>query len=155
MEARAARLFAAYGYASLASTPAMAKDAFDTIALQNGTLVAAHETDGAVGFAIFGQIGSFLHLNELSVAPEHGRRGLGGALLEAVIAESVSRELDGVSLSTFRVVPFNAPFYAHHGFVEQSLDTAPEGLKERFFTEIPAGVAADDRLLMLRRNRDA
>ncbi|WPZ15330.1 GNAT family N-acetyltransferase [Nitratireductor rhodophyticola] len=153
MEARAARLFAAHGYAALAATPAMASEAFDRIALENQTLVAEHETDGAVGFAICGAIGPFLHLKELSVAPEHGKRGLGTALLSAVVGESVSRGLDGVSLSTFRAVPFNAPFYARHGFVEQPLISAPEALRERFFSEIPPGIAAESRVLMLRRNR--
>ncbi|GAB5508592.1 MAG: GNAT family N-acetyltransferase [Nitratireductor sp.] len=153
MEARAARLFAAHGYAGLAATPAMASNAFDRIALENHTLVAEHEADGAVGFAICGNIGLFLHLKELSVAPEHGKRGLGSALLRAVVAESVSRGLDGVSLSTFRAVPFNAPFYARHGFVEQPLISVPEALKERFFLEIPPGIAAESRVLMLRRNR--
>ncbi|MFC5586642.1 GNAT family N-acetyltransferase [Nitratireductor kimnyeongensis] len=153
MEARAAELFAAYGYARLAATPALAQDAFNAIASRNRTFVAAHEDDGAIGFAICGQIGSFLHLKELSVAPEHGRRGLGSALLDAVIAESVARKLDGVSLSTFRSVPFNAPFYKRHGFVDEPFGIADETLKKRFLAEIPPGIVADARLLMVRRNK--
>ncbi|WP_367716850.1 GNAT family N-acetyltransferase [Nitratireductor sp. GISD-1A_MAKvit] len=149
---RAAQLFAEHGFHGLAATPATAPDAFHRLASQNHTLVAEHHIDGAAGFAICDQIGSFLHLKELSVAPEHGRKGLGSALLRAVIAESVSRGLTGVSLSTFRDVPFNAPFYARHGFAEQPLARVPDALRERFFDEVPEGIAAETRLLMLRRN---
>ncbi|WP_295808042.1 GNAT family N-acetyltransferase [uncultured Nitratireductor sp.] len=152
VEVRAGQLFAAHGYAELAASPAMAADAFDKLASQNRTLVAAHDTDGAVGYAIAGAIGTFFHLKELSVAPEHGRRGLGGALVKAVVAESVARGLDGVSLSTFRAVPFNAPFYARHGFAELPLEDAPEALRARFLTEVPPGIPPESRLLMLRRN---
>lgn len=152
VEKRAARLFAAHGYPDIAEAPATRAEDFCALASQNRIFVAAHELDGPAGFAIVGTVFSFLHILELSVAPEHGRRGLGGALLGAVIAESRARGFEGVSLSTFRTVPFNGPFYARHGFLELPLEEAPEALKKRFFAEIPPGVAPQSRVLMLRRN---
>lgn len=59
-----------------------------------------------------------LYLEQISVAPEFGRCGVGGALLNAVCAEAERRALFGVTLSTFRQVPWNGPFYAKHGFSE-------------------------------------
>ncbi|MDV6226116.1 GNAT family N-acetyltransferase [Nitratireductor aquimarinus] len=155
VEVRAAQLFTEHGHADLAATPAMEADAFDRLAAQRRTFVAAHVADGPVGFVITSPIDGFLHIEELSVAPEHGRRGLGGRLLRTVIGESRALGLEGVSLSTFRDVPFNAPFYERHGFAEWPLDAAPEALKERFLIEIPPDVSPQSRLLMLRRNSNA
>jgi len=152
VEKRAAQLFAVHGYPDIAEAPATRVEDFDAIASQNRIFVAVHAQEGPAAFAIAGPVSSFLHLLELSVAPEHGRRGLGGALLAAVVEASRAQGLEGVSLSTFRTLPFNGPFYARHGFVELPLEEAPEALKERFFAEIPPGVAAQSRFLMLRRN---
>ena len=43
------------------------------------------ELDGApVGFALCGDVDGDAHLFEMDVVPEHGRRGVGSALLESV-----------------------------------------------------------------------
>lgn len=96
------------------------------------------------------QVGRFLHLGELSVDTTHGRRGIGRTLVEAVAVRAGQLGLDGVSLSTFRAVPFNAPFYAALGFVELPLETAPPELASLFYDEVPKGVDPGARLLMTR-----
>ena len=58
------------------------------------------------------------HLEELDVHPEHGRRGLGRRLVEVVCDWAAARGCESVSLTTFRDVPWNMPFYARLGFVE-------------------------------------
>ncbi|MET0546380.1 MAG: GNAT family N-acetyltransferase [Caulobacterales bacterium] len=70
------------------------------------------------GFALCTTERPDLYLEQISVAPEFGRCGVGAALLGAVSAEAERRHLFGVTLSTFRHVPWNAPFYAKHGFTE-------------------------------------
>jgi ribosomal protein S18 acetylase RimI-like enzyme len=69
-----------------------------------------------VGFAACSRSGDRLHLDEVSVHPEHGRRGYGRALVERVIDEARKRGLTGVSLTTFADIPWNGPFYASMGF---------------------------------------
>lgn len=59
-----------------------------------------------------------LHLEQLSVHPDHGRRGLGRALLRAALAWTGDRGYDELTLATYRDVPWNGPFYASEGFVE-------------------------------------
>ena len=46
----------------------------------------------------------------------HGHRGLGTRLLKTVCQWSDERGYPGVTLSTFRDVPWNGPYYARHGF---------------------------------------
>lgn len=108
------------------------------------------EGDAPAGFAVAGPLGGFFHLHELSVDPAHGRRGLGAALVATVVAAAREGGFEGVSLSTFRFVPFNAPFYERLGFIERSLDAAAPALRDAFLRELPQGVDMKDRLLMVR-----
>lgn len=83
-----------------------------------GTLRVALVDGDVVGFALLGEIDGAQHLRELDVRPEVGGRGIGTALLAA--AMDLARDRGGASLvlTTFRDVPFNAPFYARNGFEE-------------------------------------
>lgn len=86
-------------------------------AQQAGLLWVAVNRDGAPqGFALLCEIDGYLHLDELDVHPSHGRRGIGAALLQRVCRSAQSSGHPAVTLSTFRDVPWNAPFYAQHGF---------------------------------------
>jgi GNAT superfamily N-acetyltransferase len=50
------------------------------------------------------------------VRQEAQRRGAGRAMVEAAAAEARRRGLPAVTLTTFRSIPFNAPFYARLDF---------------------------------------
>jgi ribosomal protein S18 acetylase RimI-like enzyme len=78
-------------------------------------LVAALEGE-IVGFAMSRAHEDRLHLAVVAVHPDHGRRGVGARLVRAVVAQAASRGLSGVTLTTFRDLPWNAPFYAKLGF---------------------------------------
>ncbi|OOG59970.1 4-(cytidine 5'-diphospho)-2-C-methyl-D-erythritol kinase [Rhodanobacter sp. C03] len=53
---------------------------------------------------------------EIDVLPEYGRRGIGAALLEHACAWARAAGYRRVDLGTLADVPWNAPFYANHGF---------------------------------------
>ena len=55
-------------------------------------------------------------LDELAVTPAHGRRGVGRALVDEVLAWTAARGLPYVTLATFRDVPWNGPYYEKLGF---------------------------------------
>lgn len=109
------------------------------------------DDDAPAGYAVAGPLAGFLHLREVSVDPAHGRRGVGSALVGAVLSAAGQSGCGGVSLTTFRFVPFNRPFYARLGFAELPLAAAPLALRAVFERELPQGVDAKERLLMLRR----
>lgn len=150
IENRASELFRDHGFADVAD------DAFDDVE-DFRAMLAGHRVWVAVtaagepaGYAVAGPLGGFLHLRELSVDPDHGRRGLGAALVRTVVAACREPGLAGVSLTTFRAVPFNAPFYARLGFAEMPLDRAAPELARAFRRELPHGVAPGERVLMTR-----
>jgi GNAT superfamily N-acetyltransferase len=76
----------------------------------------------AVGFAFVGDVDDGLHLHQLAVHPDHGRRGLGTALLAAVFGRAAGR---AVTLTTFRHIPWNEPWYRARGF-EEAVTFGPE-----------------------------
>ncbi|HEY8125468.1 MAG TPA: GNAT family N-acetyltransferase [Methylocystis sp.] len=57
-----------------------------------------------------------LHIWELGVRRDLQRFGIGRNLLLAAIRDARCRRLAAVTLTTFRDVPWNAPFYARLGF---------------------------------------
>lgn len=131
--------------------PAASSEAFAATWVGHDVLVAVAPDGSPVGYAAATPLDGFLHLAELSVDPDHGRIGVGAALVEAVAALADRRGLPGVTLTTFRDIPFNAPFYARLGFEELPLSGVSATLRERFFAELPPLIEAETRVLMLRR----
>jgi GNAT superfamily N-acetyltransferase len=64
-----------------------------------------------------------LHIVELAVARTFQQQGIGRALIDASAEWSHSRGLRALTLTTFRHVAWNAPFYARYGFVELPADS--------------------------------
>lgn len=155
VENRAAALFRDHGYPALADNPLADVGALRRLFAGNRVWTAADsEGDAPVGCAVAGPLAGFLHLHELSVDPVHGRRGVGAALVGAVVEAARDAGLEGVSLSTFRFVPFNRPFYERLGFCELAPGDAPPALRDVFLREVPQGIDMKDRLLMVRRIPD-
>jgi GNAT superfamily N-acetyltransferase len=72
--------------------------------------------DPPVGFACVEIVDDAAHLRQLSVLPSFGRRGIGTALVRAVGEWATSEEYAAVTLTTYRDVPWNGPFYYRQGF---------------------------------------
>lgn len=69
-----------------------------------------------VGFVHVLEINGHAHLEQLSVLPDHGRKGYGRMLVTAAKHEARRRGYRAITLRTYRDVPWNAPFYASCGF---------------------------------------
>lgn len=92
------------------------------------TLWVADDAGTPVGFLRAEIAGDELHILELAVADTHQNKGLGHGLLDASVAEARTRGLAAVTLTTFRHVPWNRPFYARYGFRELSVADIGERL---------------------------
>jgi GNAT superfamily N-acetyltransferase len=78
--------------------------------------VARSHGGNVIGFALVDLVGGQPHLEEIDVRPSHGRQGIGRALVLTVQAWARASGYTRVTLTTFREVPWNAPFYAGVGF---------------------------------------
>jgi len=101
-----------------------------------------------VGFALVELDGNLPHLEEIDVHPLYGRRGVGTALVKAVCAWARDRGYAGITLTTYRDIPWNAPFYASLGFeVLSAVELTPE-LRERVEAEAARGLDPPCRVVM-------
>lgn len=66
--------------------------------------------------ALAGRPGGALHVEQVSVDPAFAHRRLGRRLIDHVAGEARARGLPALTLTTFRDVPWNAPYYERCGF---------------------------------------
>jgi GNAT superfamily N-acetyltransferase len=118
----------------------------------DGRLWVALENDAPIGFALVAVLAPGRpHLEEVDVHPDHGRRGVGAALVRAVLewaARSGQREL---TLTTFREFAWNAPFYARLGFDEIAATDLDPLLAALVRDEASRGLDPARRVVMRRR----
>ena len=92
-------------------------------------LVALEDEAKPVGFAITRRIESCLHIVEMDVHPRYQRRGIGSSLLDQVAALARVRGCEAVTLTTFRHVAWNAPWYGRRGFTILKEEEIPRSLR--------------------------
>ena len=148
IERLAAERFACFGLAEVFSqivTPLkLLRERHDT----GQVWVAAGDDDRPVGFAVVSILDGNAHLDELDVLPDHGRRGLGTALVETACTWARSVGYRAITLSTLRDVRWNAPFYVQCGFrilTEKEFTPALRGLLD---SEARLGLPMKNRVLM-------
>ena len=102
--------------AGAADDPPYWTEGLTRAATEQRAWVAVDDLGAMVGFAVACVLDGEGHLDELRVTPAHGRRGVGRALVDEVLAWCAARGLPSVTLITFRDVPWNGPFYEKLGF---------------------------------------
>jgi GNAT superfamily N-acetyltransferase len=110
--------------------------------------VAVSAEDGPVGFAQVVVLDQAAHVDELDVVPEHGRNGIGSRLLQTVCDWARNAGYEKVTLSTFKHVPWNAPFYERRGFVAMDAERLPPQHVELVNAERARGLRTDRRVIM-------
>lgn len=113
--------------------PAFSPDVLDP-ARAEGRVWVAEDKEEVVGYALALDLDGQPHLEQISVLPSWSGRGVGRALIDAVLRWARNAGASSVTLATYRDVPWNAPLYAHLGWAV--IDEAE--------------VAADARLLAVR-----
>jgi GNAT superfamily N-acetyltransferase len=101
-------------YASVGIGPFVNDDDEDHLAQAVLVLVAG---DPPVGFVCVELVDATPHIWQLAVHPDHGRQGIGRSLVEAACQWAAESGYAAVTLTTYRDVPWNGPFYESIGFV--------------------------------------
>ncbi|MER6992972.1 GNAT family N-acetyltransferase [Saccharopolyspora hirsuta] len=124
IEVSAGEVFRAVGMPEIADDPPPAIDVLAEYQRAGRAWVA--EVGGeVVAYVLVELIDGNAHIAQVSVHADHARRGIGRALLDHVESWARDRGLPALTLTTFRSVPWNGPYYARLGFQEIE-STAPE-----------------------------
>jgi GNAT superfamily N-acetyltransferase len=113
--------------------------------------VAVDRADTAIGYAVTNEVDDTLYLQQIDVEPAYGRKGIGSALIHTVCVWAKSRGYSVVSLSTFRDIPWNAPFYAKLGFHSLDESELTSGFQQIRLKESEAGLPISERVIMQRQ----
>lgn len=86
--------------------------------IAQGAVWVAHGAEHVCGFLCAERFDDELHVWELAVDADHQRKGLGLRLVQAACSHAASAGVSAVTLTTFRDLAWNAPWYARMGFRE-------------------------------------
>jgi GNAT superfamily N-acetyltransferase len=149
IERAAGELFRELGMDAVADDDPIAREPFAVFARAGGALL--WEVAGVpVGYLLLEVVDDAAHVEQLSVDPAHGRRGIGTALLTVAESWAESRGLAAITLTTFRDVPWNAGFYARRGFLILADDECGPQLSARIRAEAAHGLDRWPRVAMRR-----
>lgn len=148
IECAAAALFLQTDYAFVAKDDPTSFDQLYQQCQKGLVWVAVRGDDQPVGFVIASPLEGLLYLQEIAVHPSDGRCGLGTRLILAAGEWARRNGYTALTLSTFRAVPWNAPFYARLGFVVIEETELSRGLREVREEEARHGLPIAARVCM-------
>jgi GNAT superfamily N-acetyltransferase len=127
IEREAGALFAAVGMPEIARDDAGSVAELEPYRAGGRAWVAVDGDDRPIAYLISAIVDDCPHIEQVSVSPTHARRGLGAALIEHLAAVAAAEGRAALTLTTFRDVPWNAPYYERLGFaVVEPADQGPE-----------------------------
>lgn len=148
IERAAATLFEGVDWPNQGQIEPFSVEFIEAVARSGAVFVAADNHDAPVGFALTSFLDRALYIHELDVSPPHGRRGLGRRLIDAACACAAENGAPAVTLSTFRDIPWNGPFYAKAGFREVPRNQWTPGFHLLHHREVELGLPVDRRCFM-------
>jgi ribosomal protein S18 acetylase RimI-like enzyme len=101
---------------------------FEEACMEQRLLMAVDAADRPVGFSVLEIVDGDVYIDEVDVHPAHGRRGLGTALVRASCDWARAHGYQAITLTTWRDVPWNGPFYRRLGFEEVAESALSPGL---------------------------
>ena len=132
----------------LAESPPMSVERHRQLIALSTCWVAVDDENRPQGFLSAERHGRDLHIHELSVMQSLQGQGTGRLLIEAAKDYARSSRLAFVTLTTFKNVPWNAPFYARTGFRIKATADLDQRLAALASEEYRHGFAAGSRCAM-------
>ena len=124
---------------------------------QGRGLVWVAEQQGIIaGYIVAAVLDGNAHIQQVSVAPAHARQGVGRRLIAHLEDWGVRNDRPATTLTTFRDVPWNCPYYESLGYRELSDAEIGSELTATMSHEASLpGIDAARRCAMIKCNGDA
>lgn len=141
--------FREIGMADVADHEPTPKAIFEDRAEVGQLLVACDDTGEIAGFLIWSPKDGMAYIEEVAVHTAHGGRRVGAQLIDR-LAQDARGRFPAITLTTFRDVPWNGPYYAKLGFKEFPRDQAGPDHAQSWQDQADVGLDMSRRLFMSR-----
>ena len=151
IELAAGELFRSIGMPHIADDPVPTVEVLAGFQRAGRSWVAVDDDDRPVAFVLVQIVDGAAHIEQVSVHPGHARRRIGRDLIDHVERWAVDRGLGpALTLTTFRDVQWNGPYYERLGFsVLAASERGPE-LVALMTDEAAHGLDPGQRIAMRR-----
>jgi GNAT superfamily N-acetyltransferase len=130
VELRAGELFREIGMVAVADEDPPSREELSVAVDGRRVWVCEDDRSGAViGYLLAEQVDGAIHIAQVSVLPSFAHQRVGKALIDHVAAWARSHDSQALTLTTFRDVPWNAPYYKRLGFRVLTADEIGPGLR--------------------------
>lgn len=150
IEFEAGQRFVSVDMAGIADAAPMKRELVERKIAAGEIIVAVQAGDICVGFVMFEPQPARIYIQELDVLTRHAGQRIGAALIGQVAQLARERQLKHLVLSTYREVPWNAPYYRRLGFRDIDLAELDAALVERRNAHIARGLDESKRVFMRR-----
>lgn len=150
IERAAGAAFRTLGMETIAEDEPIGATAFEAFLEKGGAWVTAADDDSVIAYLLVEQLDTALHVEQITVHPRVARRGIGAKLLDVADERAVGIQLGSLTLTTFRDVPWNAPYYARLGFGIFPQEQWGPRLQQRVALERTGGLDKWPRVVMHR-----
>jgi GNAT superfamily N-acetyltransferase len=110
--------------ARAADGPAIAAERF-----ADGETIVAELLGKPVGFVLFKRLDELLYVASVAVSPEAARMGIGRLLMIGAERRAQQLKVAGLSLTTFRMPPWNGPWFRSQGYLPIPEERIGSGLR--------------------------
>ena len=149
--ATAGRAFADHGLPEIAAADPGTVAELEPYRAAGAAWVAVDDTDPPIAYILTAELDDGIHVDQVSVDPAHAARGIGAALIDHVAGLARASGRTAVTLTTFRDIPWNAPYYARLGFRELPEQEWGPQLRARVAHERAVIPGDAPRVAMIRR----
>jgi GNAT superfamily N-acetyltransferase len=118
VERSAAEVFRTVDLGFLLDGPTVDPYHLSSMAVSNHLWVAVNKWDQPIGFLGGETLEGNFHVVEISVSQDFQNRGIGKSLMKAMVEQVTQEGYRAITLTTYRDLPWNGPWYAKMGFVE-------------------------------------
>ncbi len=117
--------------------------------IRKGHCLVSHVGEEMVGFLVSQPFQRELHIWEMDVLPAQQGKGIGAGMVRACQIDARNSGFKAITLTTFRDLPWNAPFYARLGFEQVTALDAHPRLAGELANEADDGLPAERRCAMI------